>query len=676
MKERRTNRTARRREGGSRGGAAALAFLAWIGLSLDLANPGKQQIVLNLLASLHGFDMLRLLLLPGLYFLFRKAAEARPDGRRRIRAVPACFFALNMVLGSAFERERSWDMLRGFGNGQALKAAAVFLGWSAVFYALLTLLSAALDRAGTEPGRKTAAPGSHRKGFRPLERYARVLREHPFTVSFLTLLLFYIPRFAAAYPAMFMGDTWSMVAQGYSELGMTGVSYLSPDRILRSGVYINQHHPAVYTLLLHLFLRVGQVLFGSLNPGIFLFCLLQAAVITASLAYAVSALSARGAGPRTLIPLILYAALHPHIRDFLFLVTKDGLYTASFVTLGSALFILRAGKGRGRDRVLLCAAAAGMILLRNEGKFIVPLAGLLTAWADRKNRKAILAFTAAAAVFCLAVFRGLFPALGYTKGGTQEILSVPLQQTGRVVRDHSAELSAGEREAIDRVLVYDRLAEEYNPETSDQVKDLFRQESTGAELADYLRVWAGLVLKYPDTCLQATYGNYYQYLYPGKTRLDYYTFGWSAWMCECANEQLEGLGDSFSLPEWNRRLRFISDSLVDAGLFNLPPFSILMTPALYNWTLIWMLFRVLEKKRSRKRPDMLALLIPALLVFLVLFMGPMNAYYSRYMLPLTAFLPFLACMLRTLVEEPGADPGGSGRRGKETAGQAVIFGGE
>ena len=72
----------------------------------------------------------------------------------------------------------------------------------------------------------------------------------------------------------------------------------------------------------------------------------------------------------------------------------------------------------------------------------------------------------------------------------------------------------------------------------------------------------------------------------------------------------------------------------------------------------------------------LALLIPALLVFLVLFMGPMNAYYSRYMLPLTAFLPFLAFMVRALGKEPGADPGGSGRRGKETAGQAVIFGGE
>ena len=125
-------------------------------------------------------------------------------------------------------------------------------------------------------------------------------------------------------------------------------------------------------------------------------------------------------------------------------------------------------------------------------------------------------------------------------------------------------------------------------------------------------------------------------------------------MCEYANDRMEPLGKAFSLPEWNKKLRYISDSLVDAGLFNLPPFSILMIPALYSWMLISMLCRAVRKRGNACRAEQLSLMIPSLLTFLVLFDGPMNAYYTRYMLPLISFLPFLAVMLKVLREDRAA----------------------
>lgn len=628
--------------------AAALAIAVWMGLLLKIEDPGKEQLLLNLIASFHSFDLARLLMLPGLYFLFHRAFGLHLAQKRWSRVFLACFFALNMVLGTAFAQESSWNQLLPLWNGQLIKAGIIWLSWGIVFYYLLTVIFSQLD-SFTPWNDMSLPPQVHLpRGFHPLRRYTGLLINHPFLTPFLTLLILFFPHFLIAYPAMFMGDTWSMIVQGYSELKATGVSYIPPESVLRTGVYINQHHPVAYTLLLHGFLQIGDALFHSLNVGIFLLCLGQALAILASFSYLLSTLSMRHIKPGMLILLMLYIFLHPQIRNYMCMATKDGLYSACFLLLMAGYFRILTGNRSRRNFFVLGLAAAGIILLRNEGKYVLLFSGLLMVWLDRKNRKALSCYTAAAVMFSLFLSYGLYPALGYTRGGTQEALSVPFQQTARVVRDHPEDISNREQEIIDQVLDYSQLAEKYDQDTADHVKILYRQDAEAQELLDYFRVWVSLLLRHPDTCFQATYGNYFQYLFPGETRIRYDTYGWSSWMCEYTNEQIADLGKSFSLPEWNRRLRYISDSLVDAGVFQVPPFSLLMTPSLYSWTLITLLFWVAGEKKSNIRRGMLALTIPSLITFLVLFAGPTNAWYTRYMLPLTSSLPFLILLLKDL----------------------------
>ena len=628
---------------GEKGRAAILAVLIWLALSLNLKDPGQSQIGLNFIASFRSPDLLWVLMLPALFFLLYRAGEVPKRGRRRISLIPACFLALNMVLGFAFAEEDSWDMLLGLQNGQLIKALLVWAAWSVLLDHLLRRLFTLLDRADVSEYR--GPDPESQGGFHPLRRYQRALRKHPFGVSFFTLFLLYLPHFLIAYPAMFMGDTWCIVVQGYSELEMTGVDYLSPQSVLRAGVYINQHHSVLYTLLLHGFLRLGSRVFHSLNTGIFLFCLLQSAVMLASFAYAISALSRRRVSGLCLMGVIVYVILHPQIRNFLFLVTKDGLYAACFVLLMTAVFKWRTGIAGRRDGLMLVLSAAGGVLLRKEGIFVLLTAGLLTAWMDRMNRKRILCFAAVMLAFVLGIDHGLYPFLGYTKGGIQEALSVPFQQTARVLRDHPEDVSAEEKEAINAVLEYDQLAKNYNPDVADPVKGLFRQDAVRTNLIRYFRVWARMLMRHPDTYIQATYNNYYQYLYPGDTRINYNKYGWSAWMCEYTNNKIEALGKNFSLPEWNKKGRYICDSLVDAGILNVPPFSLMMTPAVYSWTIIALLCWVLGKPKGRYRQEKLILLMPYLMTWLVMFIGPTNGFYSRYMLSLTAFLPILILML-------------------------------
>lgn len=625
--------------------AAILAFLTWTGLSMRLENPGQPQILLNLIASFQGFDLARLLLLPGLYLLFRKSSEEGFRGKRWTRLAPAVFFAMNMVLGYAADNAGGGNLLLSLHDGQLIKAAAVGACWSIVFYHLLTVLYAQLDTVLSEEKMISRTPYSLPGSLRPLRRYEMLLQKHPFRTAFLTLLILYLPHMLIAYPAMFMGDTWSMIVQGYPELGTTGVSYLPAEQVIREGVYINQHHPVLYTLLLHLCLQTGDALFHSLNKGIFLLCLGQAVVILAAFSYVISSLSARNVRPKFLILIMLYVLLHPQIRNHLFMATKDGLYSACFMALMTSFFRLRIGERRKKDWLILSLAAAGLVLFRNEGKYVLLGSGVLIFLVDRKSRKAVFCFFAAVLVFALSIFQGLYPMLGYSKGGFQEVLSVPLQQTARIVKEHPDDISGPERAAIEAVTEFSQLADAYVPSSADTVKSLYRTEATGRDIFTWIKVWIKLTLRHPVTALKATYANYYQLLYPGNYYMNYDSYGWSAWMCEFTNNCISDLGKAFSLPDWNKRYRFIFDSMLDAGLLNLPPFSLMMAPSLYIWTLLAMLCWIFGRKKDVLRPRQLALMMPSLLTLLVQFAGPTNGFYGRYLLPLTSFLPFLLLML-------------------------------
>ena len=107
---------------GEKGRAAILAVLIWLALSLNLKDPGQPQIGLNFIASFRSPDLLWVLMLPALFFLLYRAGKVPKRGRRRTSLIPACFLALNMVLGFAFAEEDSWDMLLGLQNGQLIKA--------------------------------------------------------------------------------------------------------------------------------------------------------------------------------------------------------------------------------------------------------------------------------------------------------------------------------------------------------------------------------------------------------------------------------------------------------------------------------------------------------------------------------------------------------------------------
>lgn len=128
------------------------------------------------------------------------------------------------------------------------------------------------------------------------------------------------------------------------------------------------------------------------------------------------------------------------------------------------------------------------------------------AFCYRQERKrALAAVLLPMALFQIGFSGMLLPALKISPGSDREWMGFFYQQTARYVRDYPDEVTVQEWEAIDGVLEYDKLAEAYNPITSDPVKfDAYRSEQTWKERKAYFKAWFQQFLKHPGVYVEAS----------------------------------------------------------------------------------------------------------------------------------------------------------------------------
>ncbi len=592
----------------------------------------------SLLAGYGEFSLLTFLLLPFLWLLFRYVYVKAASGSllRPSVLIPAVIFGISMPFGYAFQEAGTLDPILSSGAAPFISSLAMAVGWFILADHVIALLYYALEHAG-----QTSGPDS-KDSFSGLSGcYRRALSRNPFLTVFLTLAVLYIPHAIISYPGIFMGDTWQQIVQAYSELGSTGSPYLNPANVIKAGVYINQNHPAVPTLLLHAFLVVGNAVTGSMNTGIFLFCSLQALCLMSALSYAASLLIRRGVFPLRYAWIVpLYGILNPYIHASVFLLTKDVFYSSFFLFLFVNLFRILTGERSAKCWIWMGLSSLGIILFRNEGRWLLLLSFIVAALVCRETRKAFFIAFGGVVITSLLVFRLLFPLLGFTPGSIREPFSIPFQQTARCVRDYPDDVTEAEQAAIDRVLDYENMADNYDPDLSDPVKNTFRESASAEDLLEYFRVWFNMGLRHPDAYMQAFLNKNYQYFYPGQARLYLYNYSWSDVNYQFTNKKIAPLDRSFSQIDGLTSVRAMHDQLMTLSE-DLPVLSVLCTPALYSWAVILALCWAVR----RKNPALIAWTVFPSALLLLNFLTPANAYYGRYMLPVMITLPFLFSFL-------------------------------
>ena len=533
-------------------------------------------------------------------------------------ALLSLLFSFFMVFGESFYKTASWNMVFGSTTQEIMALCkgvfffiifmfCLYVGWHFVTYPVL----------------ESSYSLSKYKILRLFEKY-------PLRFSLVCFFLLYIPYFIAFFPGIMMGDTPDLIAQGFNLPEQTS-SYL---KLLNPNTTLNQHHPVIHTLFLHYCIVLGHTCFGSWNIGLFIYSFLQACIMISACSFCISELHALGVSRRFCLMLLVYFICAPRIQNYLFLATKDTIYASVLLIFITCFYRVVNSTSARYHRIFVIATASLMLLLRNDNKYLLLLVVVLSAILLKSYRKYCLLCIPIILIGIHLYSVVLLPSLGITPASRREMLSIPFQQTARYLRDiPEDEITVEEYNAISKVLDYDAIKENYDPERSDDVKKTFNENASKDDMKAYFRAWRSMLIKHPGVFIQATMNNTYDYFYPYGRPAGRYTARYSEEAMEYTNSEYPSMSFNFHYNKNTLWLRNIFE-LYDF-LFCVPVLKLFITPAFYTWMLI-IFFMVAIR---RKILSAICVWLPLVITILICIAGPCNGWYFRYLYPVSVTLP-------------------------------------
>ena len=412
-------------------------------------------------------------------------------GRDWVAAVLALLLATFVVVGVSFKETNSsawFSASAGAFVGSLI--AGVFL--AAFLYVVLVTLFGWLDRrwdAVTRAPRtapRSSMPGAVRRWLLP---------------AWLTIVAGWLPWLIVHYPGNIDSDT---VTQLFEWLRLSERS---------------DHHPWFDTMVFGWFWSLGHAL-GSYSYGLFILVLLIEIATALGFALVIAYLGGLGLPRRARWVLTVVVAVFPVFFTTPSVLSKDsfaGVFWIPFLVIFTealrtrARVLMRPWVGAGTVVLMI-----PLILAQRPNFYLVMLCVVvLLLVAARGTRWRLLAGSAVVVFVTNIVWpMVVLPAWHVKPGSLTDMLSVPVQQTARTVKEHGASLPASERRAIDAVLRYDGLAEAYVPTRSDNVKGRWNGNATRSQELAYARVWLVEMFRYPGTYAAATINNTFEYFTP------------------------------------------------------------------------------------------------------------------------------------------------------------------
>lgn len=525
----------------------------------------------------------------------------------------SAFFAVCTVFGISYLKTDSWDCIFLFRLQFAL---AVFVGVGYYFaYKNCILFIGYLFEMKKNLLRKEPS--------NKVEKF--LFQEHPFAGPFLWSMVFALPWLISFFPGTLQ---WDAHAQLWVFFG-------APSAVQNAG-----NHPVILTEIMGGCILLGRRLFHSDSIGLFFYTGMQ--FMTQSLIFAYASFVLR----KLKVPLLfswgalLYWCVFPLFPIWGYTMVKDSPFYIFILLLIVAMIDIVCCEDDGKKwchSVVFLVSVAGVVLSRNEGRHVVfvTLAAVLLLY--RKYWRTFLTGMIVCILLIFLVDRVYIPLNGIQKGNKADMLSVPLQQTARYLRDHFNEVTVEEATILQEGFTEDltAIAAAYSPVCSDPVKASFCQQPTADYMKSYVKVWWEQFAKHPDTYVQAFINHTYGYFYPDRHDYQYDSLNLTG---------VFFLGNSEHWHDEYVDLKFaVSDNTGRQILMHffylvekMPVFSMLFSPGLYTYILLGGCVYLLAKRKRRET----VFLVPQLFILFLRFFSPVNAS-MRYMLAIMVTLPVM-----------------------------------
>lgn len=452
-----------------------------------------------------------------------------------------------------------------------------------------------------------------------------LFNNHPFIFSFIFIIICYIPYMVAFYPAIMGYDPSNQIREF---MGMH-TRYMDSVILLDPNVTITNFNPVLHTLFLGSCFKIGHVL-GSDNLGLFIYSFLQVLIVASTLSYSIYYMKKKGVMNKFLFGVLAIYALVPVFPLYSMGTNKDMIFCCFVLLYCLKLFDLIKYEQTTMSYISFFLIMLFTTLTRNNGIYTILLSlPFVFIWLKNK-RKQVLICLGALLVCYTGYNKVILPAFKISNTSIREMLSVPFQQTARLAKYHPDAFSEEDKEIIDKILIFDTLADRYRPDLSDAVKNKYNIYATNEDLMKYFGVWAKGLTKYPVVYVDSTINNIYGYFYPD-------TSSW--YLYYKYNSKLKEAGFNYY---YISELKGMRDELANFGVSfpYIPIIGLFVNIGFIGWVYLFLFVALIVKKEYKYIPFTL----PALSFLLVCVAGPANTYF-RYALPYIMPLPMTLCLL-------------------------------
>ena len=523
------------------------------------------------------------------------------------------FFAVCTVFGISYMKTSSWDCIFLFHLQFAL-AVFVMLGYYFAYKNSILFIGYLFERKKSwlrrEPQNK-------------LEDF--LFQKHPFLGPLLFVLVFALPWLIFYFPGTLQ---WDAHAQLWMYLGV----------VEKTG-----HHPVMVTELMGGCIRLGRQLFRSDTIGLFFFTIVQFMIQSLTFAYASYVMGRFRAPVLFRWGALFFWAVYPFFPIWGYTMVKDTLYYVFIllmVTVLQDILFLSEKRADWRQTALLLFSTAGIALFRNDGRYVVLVTLICAIIFYRKYWKEYLAGISICLLLVFAVEGIYMPYHHIPAGPKGEMLSIPLLQTARYLKEHYDDVTKEEAAILQEgfTIPLEQIADTYNPICSDGVKAYFQTHPDATYMKSYFKVWFQQLLKHPTTYIQAFFDHVYGYFYPNLHNYGDYI---ATFYIGNSDQWHDGhLNIEFGITDYKMR-RILEHTLYLTE--KIPVLGMLLSAGMHTYILLGEFVYLLAHKRKRE----ILILIPGFCVLLICLASPVNAYL-RYAMPIMAALPVTAAWCYTI----------------------------
>lgn len=442
-------------------------------------------------------------------------------------------------------------------------------------------------------------------------RFGRVLG-NPFLV-FTLLVICWVPVWLAFWPGHFSADSLTQFSSYYNQEPYA-------------------HHPLVHTALLGFCMMLGIDLHpeGYATYGLAIYCGVQLVLLAACVAYGCWWMKKRGASTMGRLLVTLLFAFGPFYAPWAFCAQKDVLFAALAMVFCLQLCDLWQFGLKPWRCVAFGVVAVLMMLFRNNGVYALVLLIPFAVWWARKGQKwRMAALLVGCATVYLLVNNTMIALMQAEKGSRVEMLSIPLQQMGRTLRDHPEAIELDEDGVLEAVYGEADMADIYYPPIADPMKWAVDYDALDDELPALLKLWARMGLRYPLTYAEAALVQNLPYYKPYAPML--YNFDMTVHQIEWFP-----IEQTSYLPKLRDAYLAYDESLSFLGI---PGMRLLSDTAVF----VWLAMAGFAYALYRQKRGYMAAFGFLLAVWVTCLLGPVAI--MRYLLSLFYAVPILLCTL-------------------------------